>query len=232
MHILFSWTCKKFRGSMCVLQLLKEKHLQVRNVAQTVVFGDEECLLTAVGKPLSQLPRASLELELHLLCLYTQSPSLSSLWDIHRAAKLCGWHHNNQCSSQVPSPWMSLANLRNTPGVEKVFWDLCSHSGQAWILSVPSAQGQNSRLTLRQIYLSILTRSISEKRLFVLELFLANPNDFELGKGICVHAHKPLRFVSALIITSRLSREISTNHYSKTQWDFLICIWLAVGLQA
>ena len=64
---------------MCVLQLLKEKHLQVRNVAQTVVFGDEECLLTAVGKPLSQLPRASLELELHLLCLYTQSPSLSSL---------------------------------------------------------------------------------------------------------------------------------------------------------
>lgn len=190
------------------------------------MFGDEGCLLTAVGKPLSQLPHASLELELHF-CLYTQSPSVSSLWDIHPAAKFCGWHDNNQSSSQVPSPWMLLASLRNAPGVEKAFWDLCSHSGWAWILSVPSAWGQNSTLTLGQIYLSILTRSISEKRLFVLELFLANPNDFELGKTIRVHAHKALRFVAALIITSRLSREISMNHYSKNSE----ISWFAFGLR-
>lgn len=173
------------------------------------------------GKAFVPTAPCSLELELHLLCLYTRSPSVSSLWDIHPAAKFCGWHDNNQCSSQVPSAQMSLANLCNAPGVEKAFWDLCTHSGWAWILSVPSACDQNSRLTLGQIYLSILTHSISEKRLFVLELFLANPNDFELGKSIRVHAHKALRFVAALIITSRLSGEIPMNHYSKNTVRFL-----------
>ena len=35
---------------MCILQLLKEKHLKLSNVAQTVVFGNKKCLIAAVGK--------------------------------------------------------------------------------------------------------------------------------------------------------------------------------------